>query len=75
MQNLSQNADLFIAIGSSLLVSPANALPDIAIRGGSKIVVLNNAPTPFDGEAEVIVREKIGEFSSVVLDILPPSDA
>ena len=72
---LSKGADLFVAIGSSLLVSPANALPDIAIRGGSKIIVLNNTPTPFDGEAEVVVREKIGEFSSVVLDILPPSNA
>ena len=72
---LSEKADLFIAIGSSLLVSPANALPDIAIRGGSKIVVLNNTPTPFDGEAEVVVREKIGEFSSVVLDVLTSSDA
>ena len=72
---LSKSADLFVAIGSSLLVSPANALPDIAIRGGSKIVVLNNTPTPFDGEAEIVVREKIGEFSSVVLDILPSSNA
>lgn len=68
---LSEKADLFIAIGSSLLVSPANALPDIAIRGGSKIIVLNNTPTPFDGEAEIVVREKVGEFASAVMEILP----
>ncbi|MDA7967157.1 NAD-dependent protein deacylase [Ruegeria sp.] len=67
---LSRNADLFIAIGSSLLVSPANTLPDIAIRNGSKIIVLNNTPTPFDGEAELLVRDQIGEFSSVVMEIL-----
>ena len=66
---LSRAADLFIAIGSSLLVSPANALPDIAIRAGSKIIVLNNTPTPFDGEAQLVVREKIGEFSSVVMEL------
>ena len=69
---LSRSADLFIAIGSSLLVSPANALPDLAIRGGSKIIVLNNTPTPFDGEAELVVKEKIGEFSSAVMQILTP---
>ncbi|MGB2691971.1 MAG: NAD-dependent deacylase [Thermodesulfobacteriota bacterium] len=67
---LSRNADLFIAIGSSLLVSPANALPDIAIRAGAKIIVLNNTPTPFDGEAELVVKDKIGEFSSVVKEFL-----
>lgn len=72
---LSENADLFIAIGSSLLVSPANALPDIAIRNGSKIIVLNNTHTPFDGEAELVVRGKIGEFSSVVMKFMAPSDA
>jgi len=67
---LSRNADLFIAIGSSLLVSPANALPDIAIRAGAKIIVLNNTPTPFDGEAALVVKDKIGEFSSVVMKLL-----
>lgn len=67
---LSRDADLFIAIGSSLLVSPANALPDIAIRAGSRIIVLNNTPTPFDGEAVLVVREKIGKFSSVVMELL-----
>lgn len=69
---LSRGADLFVAIGSSLLVSPANTLPDLAIRAGSKIIVLNNAPTPFDGEAELIVREQIGEFSSAVMKNLTP---
>ncbi len=67
---LSRGADLFIAIGSSLQVSPANTLPDIAIRSGSKVIVLNSTLTPFDGEAELVVRERIGEFSSVVMNIL-----
>lgn len=67
---LSRNADLFIAIGSSLLVSPANTLPDIAIRNESKMIVLNNTPTPFDGEAKLLVRDKIGEFSSAVMELL-----
>ena len=69
---LSRSADLFIAIGSSLQVSPANTLPDIAIRAGAGMIVLNSTRTPFDGEAELVVREKIGEFSSTVMKFMTP---
>lgn len=67
---LASAADLFIAIGSSLQVSPANTLPDVALQGGAKLVIMNLTPTPFDDYAELVVREKIGEFSSAVLEIL-----
>jgi NAD-dependent deacetylase len=69
---LSRNAGLFIAIGSSLQVSPANTLPDIALQAGAKLIVLNFTPTPFDGDAELVIRHKIGEFSSAVMNILTP---
>ena len=69
---LSRGADLFIAIGSSLQVSPANTLPDIALRAGAKLIVLNLTPTPFDMDAELVVRQKIGEFSSAVMEFLTP---
>lgn len=67
---LSRSADLFIAIGSSLQVSPANTLPDVALRAGARLIVLNFTPTPFDGDAELVIRHKIGEFSSAVLNVL-----
>lgn len=67
---LSRSADLFIAIGSSLQVSPANTLPDIALQAGAKLIVLNFTPTPFDGDAELVIRQRIGEFSSAVMKIL-----
>lgn len=69
---LAGAADLFITIGSSLQVSPANTLPDIALQRGAKLIILNLTPTPFDDDAELVVREKIGEFSSSVLEILGP---
>lgn len=69
---LSRSADLFIAIGSSLQVSPANTLPDVALRAGAKLIVLNFTPTPFDGDAELVIRHKIGEFSSAVMKFLIP---
>jgi NAD-dependent deacetylase len=72
---LARDADLFIAIGSSLQVSPANTLPDIALHSGAKLVILNLTSTPFDADAELIVRQKTGEFSSAVLGILDGSKA
>ena len=67
---LSRDADLFIAIGSSLQVSPANSLPDIAIKAGAKLVVINFTPTPFDLDAQILVSHQIGEFSSAVIKLL-----
>lgn len=67
---LSRSADLFIAIGSSLQVSPANTLPDIALRAGAKLIILNFTLTPFDGDAELLISQKIGEFSSSVMKYL-----
>ncbi|MFI5322940.1 MAG: NAD-dependent protein deacylase [Thermodesulfobacteriota bacterium] len=72
---LAQGADLFITMGSSLQVSPANTLPDIALCGGAKLVILNLTPTPFDEDAVLVVSHKTGEFSSVVLEILGGSAA
>jgi len=69
---LSRSSDLFITIGSSLQVSPASSLPDIALRAGAKLVILNLTRTPFDSEAVLLVREKIGEFSSIVTELLSP---
>lgn len=67
---LARKADLFIAIGSSLQVSPANTLPDIALQAKARLVILNLMPTPFDTDAVLVIREKIGEFSSAVTSIL-----
>lgn len=62
---LCEQADLLIVIGSSLQVSPANLLPDIALRNGASLVICNIQPTPFDADAKLIVDEKVGEFASV----------
>jgi len=67
---LSRSADLFIAIGSSLQVSPANSLPDIAIKAGAKLIVINFTPTPFDLDAQILINHQIGEFSSAVIKLL-----
>lgn len=64
---LADSADLFITIGSSLQVSPANSLPDVAIKGGAKLVIMNSMPTPYDNNANLIIRKKVAKFSSSVM--------
>jgi NAD-dependent deacetylase len=56
----SQAADLFIAIGSSLVVEPANHLPRFAHRRNAALVIINRDPTPLDDLASLILRTPIG---------------
>ncbi|ASJ52964.1 NAD-dependent protein deacylase [Brevibacillus formosus] len=57
----TEQADLFIVLGSSLTVSPANWFPQHAKERGAKLVIVNQEPTPLDAWAdEVIQNEQIG---------------
>lgn len=58
----SEKAELFIVLGTSLTVTPANQFPLIAKQNGAKLVIVNMEPTDFDIYAdEVIHNRKIGE--------------
>jgi NAD-dependent deacetylase len=57
----ARGCDLFMAIGTSLGVYPANSLPTMALRHGARFVVMNAEPTPFDSYADVVVRAPLGE--------------
>ncbi len=54
-------ADLFIVLGSSLVVYPAAGFPEIAKRNGSQLVIVNKEETPLDDIADLVVHESIGE--------------
>jgi NAD-dependent deacetylase len=58
--DLARQADLMIVVGSSLVVYPAADLPVLATRHGSRLVIVNNEPTPLDGLADVVIREPAG---------------
>jgi NAD-dependent deacetylase len=68
--DLTGRTDLFLVLGSSLQVSPVNILPDIALRAGAKLIIVNLTPTPYDTDATLIVGHKVGVFSSLVLELL-----
>jgi len=52
--------DLFLAIGSSLTVAPANAFPVIAKRNGAGLAIINLDPTDLDAYADLAVHAEIG---------------
>jgi len=58
---LSERCDLFLAIGSSLVVWPAAGFPLLAKRSGAKLVIINNEPTEQDEHADLVIRHDIGE--------------
>ena len=54
----SRETALMIVIGSSLQVSPANSLPDIALQTGSELVIVDLMNTPFDSRAHLVINER-----------------
>jgi NAD-dependent deacetylase len=58
---LAQHCDLFLAIGSSLVVWPAAGFPLMAKNAGAKLVIINNEPTEQDDMADLVIRHDIGE--------------
>jgi NAD-dependent deacetylase len=59
-QELTLSCDLFLAIGSSLLVWPAAGFPLMAKRNGARLVIINREATEFDDIADLVVRQDIG---------------
>ena len=65
---MAAQADLMLAIGSSLAVYPAAELPVVAVRNGARLVIVNDEPTPYDGLAELVVRGRAGEVLAEAVD-------
>jgi NAD-dependent deacetylase len=55
------DCDVFLAIGTSLGVHPAAGLVEVAAARGARVVIVNAEPTPYDGLADLVVREPISE--------------
>ncbi len=64
----SQQCDLFIVIGSSLVVYPAAYMPLYAKRAGAKVVIINLGPTEQDDIADVIIDHSAGETMTKIME-------
>lgn len=68
--NWGKKCDLFLAIGSSLVVYPAASIPETAKRHRAKLVIINRDPTPMDGIADLVIHESIGGTMGAVMERL-----
>ncbi len=57
---LSETCDVFLVVGSTLLVHPAAGMPGIAKRNGAFLAIVNLSDTPMDGLADVRIEGKAG---------------
>jgi len=55
------SCDLFIVLGSSLVVFPAAGFPALAKRRGARLVIVNRDPTDQDASADLVIHASIGE--------------
>ncbi len=60
-------ADLFLVLGSSLVVRPAADFPLIARQNGAKLVIVNREETPLDEFAHLVIHDEIGPLLSAVV--------
>jgi NAD-dependent deacetylase len=68
-QDETQQCDLFMVLGSSLVVYPAAGFPRIAKRRGAKLAILNREPTDQDDDADLVVHDEIGPTMSRVVGV------
>jgi len=64
----SSNCNLFIVVGSTLIVYPAAYMPVYAVEAGAKLVIINLSPTPLDKQAAILIRGKAGEAMMKIVE-------
>lgn len=63
----TSQCDLFLVLGSSLVVYPAAAYPVQAVKQGTPLVIVNNQETPHDPLATLVIQEPIGKVMQAVI--------
>jgi len=66
----TMGADVFLAVGSSLLVHPVALLPRTALEAGAMLVLINAEPTPYDDRADVLLRADAGTALTGIVEEL-----
>jgi NAD-dependent deacetylase len=66
-------ADLLLAVGSTLTVRPAASLVDVALRAGARVVVVNDGATAYDAVASARLGGRIGEVLPLLVAELTPA--
>ncbi len=61
--------DLFLAVGSSLVVYPAAGFPALAKESGARLVIINRESTGLDARADLVINAEIGATLGAALDL------
>ncbi len=67
---LSAGSDVFLVIGSTLVVTPASLMPQYALDNGAFLAIINLSETPYDKKCHLLIREKAGTALTFLLDQL-----
>jgi NAD-dependent deacetylase len=67
-EKFSRNCDLFMLIGSSLMIYPAAYMPIYAIESGAKLIIINTGTLQIDDKADVFIQGEVGKALSAVID-------
>jgi NAD-dependent deacetylase len=65
-----EDCDLLLVLGSSLVVFPVAWYPSRVLSAGAKLAVINIQETDMDSDAEVVIHEKIGDVLPKVVSIV-----
>lgn len=57
----SRRSDVFLVVGSSLVVTPAAEMPGVALRSGARLAIINDGETPYDRAAQLRFHERVGD--------------
>jgi NAD-dependent deacetylase len=60
-------ADVFVAVGTTLQVYPVAGAVDIARSAGAKVIIVNAEPTPYDDVADAVLPGSISEILPAIL--------
>ena len=62
--NHAEQCDMMLVLGSSLVVTPASSLVDVALEAGARVVLVNRGETPYDDVVQLRSHAGIGEVLS-----------
>lgn len=65
----TRDCDLFLVLGSSLVVQPAAGFPLLAKRGGAQLAIVNREPTPLDDAADLVLHAPIGATLGAAVEV------
>jgi len=64
----SSQADVFLVVGSSLVVTPAANMPQYALRNKAKLIIINNQETPYDAKCHIRFTENAGDTLTRIVE-------